>query len=234
MEILGLIRAEHGLTAADIAARTGLHLNTVRAHLDRLVEAGILVKARASAGQPGRPAWRYRAIADDPAPAPYRALAAALIEHLASAGDEAPAVAARAGESWGRDLAAAVAPTAPVDTALAVLDGLGFDPARQPDDTETVVHLRRCPFLDLVGKQPDVMCGLHAGVVRGALRAAGAPDATVILEPFGAPTACVVRMLGAEPSAPGAEPSAPGAQPPDSGAQPPDSGAKPPASGAQP
>ncbi|MFC7479340.1 helix-turn-helix transcriptional regulator [Luedemannella flava] len=202
VEILGLVRAENGLSAADVAERTGLHLNTVRAHLDRLVDAGILVKARASAGQPGRPAWRYRAVADDPAPAPYRALASALLEHLAAAGEDARETAARAGEGWGRSLAAAVPTAPPVDTVLAVLDGLGFDPGEQPSDTgDTVVHLHRCPFLDLVGKQPDAMCGLHAGVVRGALREAGAPDATVVLEPFGAPTACVVRMLlpGARP-----------------------------------
>ncbi|WP_165823280.1 helix-turn-helix domain-containing protein, partial [Micromonospora globispora] len=59
--ILKLVRdAEGGMTAAEVAERTGQHLSTTRTHLDRLVEAGLLVKARASGGQAGRPAWRYR------------------------------------------------------------------------------------------------------------------------------------------------------------------------------
>jgi predicted ArsR family transcriptional regulator len=199
VEILRLVRAEPGLSAADVAARTGLHLNTARTHLDRLVDAGVLVKARASAGAPGRPAWRYRAVADDPAPAPYRSLAAALLENLGGPGGDSRAAAGKVGESWGRSLAASVPPAEPVAKMLTVLTGLGFDPVRQPadaagPDTATVVHLRTCPFLDLVGQNPDAMCELHAGVVRGALRQAGEADGDVTLEPFGAPAACVVRL----------------------------------------
>src|SRR5689334_8819464 len=71
VSIMKLVRASGaGITAAEIAESTGLHLSTARAHLDRLVDAGMLVKARASGGAPGRPAWRYRAVAADPAPAP--------------------------------------------------------------------------------------------------------------------------------------------------------------------
>jgi predicted ArsR family transcriptional regulator len=207
--ILRLVRAaDAGLTAGDIADRTGLHFSTVRAHLDRLVEAGLLVKARASDGAPGRPAWRYRAAAAEPAPAPYRALAAALLDHLATAGG-GTAAAVRAGQAWGRRLATTGGePAGPVEVAVAVLDRLGFDPQRRPGPTttgygdakpgpvdgEVEVHLLTCPFLDLVGQQPDVMCALHAGLIRGALHGAGVPDAEAVLEPFAAPNACVARL----------------------------------------
>jgi predicted ArsR family transcriptional regulator len=198
--ILRLIRAAGaGLTGAEISARTGLHPSTVRVHLERLVEAGLLVKARASGGVPGRPPWRYRIAAPEPAPAPYRTLATALLEHLATTtttgGGASAAVAA--GRAWGRRLAAATAgPAGPVETAVDVLGRLGFDP-RLPggsggDGVE--VHLHSCPFLELVGQHPDVMCGLHAGMVQGVVRAAGAPDGQATLEPFAAPTACVVRL----------------------------------------
>jgi predicted ArsR family transcriptional regulator len=257
--ILRLVQAaDAGLTAGDVAERTGLHFSTVRAHLERLVEAGLLIKARASDGGPGRPAWRYRAAAPEPAPAPYRTLAAALLDHLATAGGGVPA-AARAGQAWGRRLAAALpSPTSPVEATLAVLRDLGFDPhlhqvsgaeppapgtdrssseAEHPpgdqesstvdvrtspaaatrsaraagrsapdptsspratessprDTTDVEVHLRTCPFLELVGQQPDVMCALHAGVIRGVLRTVG--DAgEAVLEPFAAPNACVARL----------------------------------------
>ena len=206
--ILRLVRAAGaGLTAGDVAEHTGLHFSTVRAHLDRLVEAGLLVKARASGGAPGRPAWRYRAAAADPAPAPYRILAAALLEHLATTGGGIPA-AVQAGQTWGRRLAGTVAASeGPVETAVAVLTELGFDPRRQPADAvgadgaesvsaagEVEVHLHACPFLELVGRQPDVMCALHAGLIRGVLHEAGAPDGQAVLEPFAAPTACVARL----------------------------------------
>jgi len=209
--ILHLIReADEGLTATDVAEHTRLHYSTVRAHLEQLTEAGLLVKGRASGGQPGRPAWRYRAATLDPAPGPYRSLAAALLDHLAtSRGGVRTAV--RVGEAWGRQLVAALPSrpesaslpgaqparsAGPVDSVLAVLEGLGFGPRRQPGPGDDVieVHLHTCPFLELVGQQPDVMCNLHAGVIRGALRAAGAPRGAAVLEPFAAPTACVARL----------------------------------------
>ncbi|MBX6748074.1 MAG: hypothetical protein IRY85_00130, partial [Micromonosporaceae bacterium] len=170
---------------------------------------------------------------------PYRTLAAALLEHLATAGGGVP-VAAQAGQAWGRQLAAALPqPTSPVDATVTVLRDLGFDPhlhrvgdaeTPAPDaksstpgpgsstvDTEgrdagssagetggsagetgnagdVEVHLRTCPFLELVGQQPDVMCALHAGVIRGVLRTVGAADGEAVLEPFAAPNACVARL----------------------------------------
>lgn len=209
--ILKLVRtADDGLTANEVAAAVGLHVSTTRAHLDRLTDAGLLVRARSSGGRPGRPAWRYRAAASDPAPAPYRSLAAALLDHLSGSGPDTRAAAVRIGEDWGRQLARAVpaksAPNGgssgkPVDTVIGVLNGLGFAPRQVPDppDGTTEVHLHTCPFLDLVAGHPDAMCGLHLGVVRGALEQAGGTGTGTSLEPFGAPTACVVRIPGERP-----------------------------------
>lgn len=197
-QILRLIRATAaGLTGAEVTAGTGLHPSTVRVHLERLVAAGLLVKARASGGAPGRPPWRYRVAAAGPAPAPYRTLAAGLLDHLATAGGGAPAAVA-AGHAWGRRLAGAAGrPPGPVEATVDVLRELGFDPQRADSGgaggDQVEVHLRTCPFLELVGQHPDVMCGLHAGMIQGALRG-GAPGGDAVLEPFAAPGACVVRL----------------------------------------
>jgi predicted ArsR family transcriptional regulator len=195
--ILRLIQAEAGLTGGEVTARTGLHPSTVRVHLERLVQAGLLVKARAAGGVPGRPPWRYRIAAPQPAPPPYRTLAAALLDHLATTGGGAPA-AVVAGQAWGVRLAADPArPAGPVEAAVDVLQELGFDPHRVPAGAaggEVEVHLRTCPFLELVGQHPDVMCGLHAGLIQGVVRAAGLPGSHASLEPFAAPTACVARL----------------------------------------
>src|SRR5512138_2907382 len=85
----------------DLARALGLHTNTVREHLDRLVEGG-LVRSEASppAGR-GRPALRYRATAaSGGADDGYRALASALVDQLAVA-DDPVAASEAAGERWG-------------------------------------------------------------------------------------------------------------------------------------
>lgn len=195
--ILRLVRAApDGLTAGEVAATTGQHLSTTRAHLDRLVAARLLVRDRSPDGTPGRPAWRYRAAEPDPAPAPYRSLAAALLDHLAAS--PAPgATAARAGQGWGRRLAAASAGGDAARAVVRIFDGLGFAPVLVG---EREVRLRACPFLDLVAEHADTMCGLHLGVARGVLAAIGMPDTAIELDPFGAPDACVLRLPTSSPS----------------------------------
>src|SRR5436190_5299086 len=47
-------------SAPELAAATGLHLNTVRAHLQALESAGIAQRLTKRAGKRGRPTVRYR------------------------------------------------------------------------------------------------------------------------------------------------------------------------------
>jgi predicted ArsR family transcriptional regulator len=203
-------RAPDGITAAEVVEATGLHSSTVRAHLDQLTESGLLTRVRRGDGSPGRPAWRYFASGTGAPPppadtaAPYRGLAAALIGHLARDTDDPHAAGVRAGRDWGRALAAphAADPThptgrrAPVDGLLRVLDQLGFTPqvVEQPEPGAAVVALRTCPFLDLARGNPDVVCGVHQGVIGGALGALGASTVDTELEPFALPGACLVRV----------------------------------------
>jgi predicted ArsR family transcriptional regulator len=207
--MLDLVRsADGGLTAGQVVEATGLHPSTVRAHLDQLTESGLLTRHRHGDGSPGRPAWRYQAVprpdGDDGQPTdahrPYRELAAALIEHLARDADDPHTAGVRAGRGWGRALAAPLAGATsrkgPVDGLVRVLDQLGFTPqvVERPDPGSAVVHLRSCPFLELALANPDVVCGVHQGVIGGALGALGASAADADLQPFAAPGACVVRV----------------------------------------
>jgi predicted ArsR family transcriptional regulator len=197
-------QAEGGLTAAQVAEATGLHPSTVRAHLEQLAETGFLLRHRRSDGLPGRPAWRYQAAPGaDPSPgtggdSPYRDLAAALVDHLARAEDDPHAAGVRAGRAWGRSLAAPLGRVAPMDGLIGVLEQLGFGPQRvgRASADVAVVHLRSCPFLALAETHPDVVCGVHEGVIGGALGALGAAGADTDLEPFALPGACVVRIRG--------------------------------------
>jgi len=170
-----------------------------------LAKSGLLARDRRGDGSPGRPAWRYQAVArpeenDHGAARPYRDLAAALIGHLARDADDPQTAGVRAGRDWGRSLAVplrdAAVRIAPVDGLVQVLDRLGFTPqvVDRPDPGAAVVHLRTCPFLDLALANPDVVCGVHLGVIGGALGALGASAADTDLEPFAAPGACVVQV----------------------------------------
>jgi len=192
-EILSLVQqAPTGVTTAEVAAKTGLRPSTVRSHLDHLVGAGLLVKARANSGLPYRPAWRYRPAATDPAPTLYRYLLAAVLQHLAAAGDDTRSGAVHVGFRWGRLLGRGHHPVAAV---MEVLRALGFNPREMTSGgTGTEIHLLACPYLQLVRRHPDAMCGIHAGIIRGVLHRTGEPDHDVVLEPFGAPAACVVRL----------------------------------------
>ncbi|HET6533680.1 MAG TPA: helix-turn-helix domain-containing protein [Actinoplanes sp.] len=198
-ELLELVRAAPiGVTSAEVAAKTGLRPSTARTHLDHLVETGLLVKARASAGLPYRPAWRYRSAPADPAPTAYRLLIAAVLEHLAASGESGRAEAALVGQRWGASMAGAVADRTDVTQAVAaVLEALGFSPRPVPGRSAggpVELHLMTCPYLELVRAHPDAMCGLHAGIVTGLVRAGGQPADAAVLEPFAAPDACVVRF----------------------------------------
>lgn len=205
--------ADAGLTAAQVAEATGLHPSTVRAHLDQLVESGLLTRHRRGDGSPGRPAWQYQVVPrpaatderDTGADRPYRELAAALVAHLARDADDPYTAGVRAGRDWGRTLAGPLAGsparTAPVDGLVQVLDQLGFAPrlVEHPGPGTAVLHLRSCPFLDLARANPDVVCGVHEGVIGGALGALGASAADTDLQPFAAPGACVVRIRARVP-----------------------------------
>ena len=74
-----LRRTRRALGVRELADAVGLHPNTVRGHLDQMVETGLIDRVRAEPSGRGRPAFRYAAspgAQQDDASA-YRALAAA-------------------------------------------------------------------------------------------------------------------------------------------------------------
>jgi hypothetical protein len=59
---------------------------------------------------------------------------------------------------------------------VGILADLRFDPAPTRDATE--VRLRACPILDAAKANPDIVCSVHLGIVRGALDQLGAARIT--------------------------------------------------------
>ena len=189
----------------ELAGELGLHPNSVREQLDRLVESGLVRRAPSPPARRGRPALRYRAAPDVDEAASYRSLARVLADALARVPDtDARTVAA--GERWGRTairgssegpIAPGTAAAEPTERLLALLDAGGFAP--EPRAAGEPIRLRRCPFGPLAADQPSVVCGVHLGLMRGALEELGAPFDAVRLEPFVEPDLCVAHLAPRHP-----------------------------------
>jgi predicted ArsR family transcriptional regulator len=54
--------------------------------------------------------------------------------------------------------------------------------------------MRRCPFHDLAEVNPGVVCGVHRGLVGGALAELGSKATVTSLDVFPRPGVCVLRL----------------------------------------
>ena len=197
--LLAVLRqADDPVGVRELAETVGLHPNSVREQLDQLVDAGLVARGIAPPAGRGRPGLRYVAAPGDgdPDSNAYRELARVLADQLALQ-LEAAAVAVAAGERWGRAMAVDVAHTptaaAAAERLVMLLDEAGFAPER-PSALGDPIRLRHCPFGSLARDHQDVVCGVHLGLMRGALRELGAPLDAIRLEPFVTPDLCVAHL----------------------------------------
>ncbi|HEY2815185.1 MAG TPA: helix-turn-helix domain-containing protein [Acidimicrobiales bacterium] len=179
---LELARAPHPLATADIAETLGLHVNTVRPHLERMREVGLLEVQSDNRGSVGRPQHRYLLAPDAPSlglePPTFPILARMLLRaaRLAGAGAED---AADAGREQGRVGGAKVKRRSCIDALVGELDRLGFDPAIAGDYDTATIAFAHCPFRELAEANPDLVCSLHRGMVEGFVEAAGEGEVEV-------------------------------------------------------
>jgi predicted ArsR family transcriptional regulator len=202
--------ATDGGEVPELATTLGLHVNTVRAHLAVLQDAGLVRSQPDARGRPGRPRLVYRptaAAADALAPRPpgdpepgYRVLAELLAGQLAASTERPADVATELGASWGRgtvgaEVATPLGDAAAIERVLALLDEAGFGPERiAGPDGQVQVWLHRCPFAEVARHQPDVVCSVHLGFLRGALDALGSDVEVADLTPFARPDRCLAEL----------------------------------------
>ena len=168
---LELARASTPLATAEIAEHLDLHPNTVRPHLERMRDVGLLEVVTDPRGAVGRPQHRYSLAPDAPAlgfePPAFPVLARMLLR-LAATAELPMADAVEAGREQGAEAARRHAPAlACEDALLAELTTLGFDPESVGDDHSVTVGFTRCPFRELAEANPELVCGLHRGLVEG-------------------------------------------------------------------
>ncbi|WP_310741995.1 helix-turn-helix domain-containing protein [Microbispora sp. H13382] len=218
-----LRKAGRPMAIPEIAAAVGLHPNTVRGHLALLVEHGYANGGREDRERPGRPRLLYSATAGPDADERrnYRLLAEVLLTYLSGLDENRGAAAISAGRAYGErtgkragsradeqappartttGTTAAAGDRSPMEAGLAaataeiveLLDDAGFDPL--PVDDGSRIELRRCPFRELAQADPEVVCGVHLGLMQGALAEMGAPPDMVRLQPFVRPGLCVATL----------------------------------------
>jgi predicted ArsR family transcriptional regulator len=197
---LELARSPHPLATADIAETLGLHVNTVRPHLELMREVGLLEVQSDNRGSVGRPQHRYLLAADAPSlglePPTFPVLARMLLRAAALAGT-GPEEAADAGREQGRADGFAAQRGPCLEALVSELDRLGFDPAVAGDDETATIAFAHCPFRELAEANPDLVCSLHRGLVEGFVDVVG--DGEVEVADFHSlvdRTPCQVELVG--------------------------------------
>lgn len=191
--------------AVELAAQLGLHVTTVRFHLDSLCDDGAIVRTTLRRPGKGRPRTGYRAVQQR---VDYRILAEVLAMELGHNAQARARRAQQAGKKWAASMAAteesgpggaAATSAANADDVLdraaartaAAFTQMGFAPelvaTKQPirassargraaPRQERVIRLHACPVRDLARARPEVVCEVHRGLLEGLLNKAVTAD----------------------------------------------------------
>ncbi len=223
--VLELVHEYDGaIDAEELAARMGLHVTTVRFHLDALCSEGVIERTRITRTGRGRPRTGYLAVQGR---LDYRRLAEILALELGDTADKRRRRAEAVGRRRAKRIAAGsarediVAQHGP-DTArprktledqaamvASVFARMGFGPELTPAATSTAgaqqtIRLHTCPVRDLARAHPEVGCALHRGLLQGLLANPAAteghstapqPVMQAELEPFVEPDLCLARVI---------------------------------------
>jgi predicted ArsR family transcriptional regulator len=192
------------VSVRELSTRLSLHPNTLRPHLRRLEDAGLVTREVERKAGVGRPQTMYSAAEPHAADGrDYRLFAEILsgIVHGKRSLDRAEALA----EEWGKYLVTQERPkpgaTLPGRRNLAMLQeamsGAGFDPRFRRKEGERVeILFRDCPAKELVDEHRELVCTLHRGLIRGMLAATTPPMTLEEFFPLEDRTLCRAAALG--------------------------------------
>jgi len=186
----------------ELAARLSLHPNTLRPHLRRLEEAGLVRREVRKGTSVGRPQTLYSAVERERREDRDYRLLAEILAGMAS-GARARERASGLARDWGEYLAIrggpkpgtrAASPLAVLQEAMA---SAGFDPRfRRGSGGRVEVTLRDCPFRDLLDDHRDLVCSVHRGLVEGMLGALKPPLVLADFEPLAERGTCRLVARG--------------------------------------
>ena len=184
VEILHLLQEQPRRTVAELVEATDLHANTVREHLQRLIDDGYVVSATEHRTTRGRPRVLYSATdgVSSQSAVQHRRVRAA-----AERGDLMRRV--LPGDTDALDTDA----LHQIDALVEDLIDAGFDPLI--DERELTVELTPCAQASVQAEHREVLCRVHLGIMQSVLSAADGPLAVDGMRPSCDPRECVVQLL---------------------------------------
>ncbi|MSS83245.1 helix-turn-helix domain-containing protein [Actinomycetaceae bacterium WB03_NA08] len=185
-EIIEELALSGSLTAQELGKQLDLHVNTVRFHLQMLVDAGLVETQSQVLPRRGRPKHLYSVVPDreETAIAEMVEVMAEVMDSPHPIDDEALV---EAGRRWGERLEEC-------GDVVRVLDTLGF----APEESGSTIALRQCPFKKAGQRHPQIVCQIHLGMVR-QMMSKERPGAHVTLLPLVEPDLCLIKV-GSEQS----------------------------------
>lgn len=170
---------QHGSrTVAELARAIGLHHNTAREHLHRLIDAGLVESESIRSHRKGRPRILYRMVRR--VDSPRKAWLESLEQKAARGRKLLPIVEASGDRTESRQL----------DALDNHMDRCGFEVEIQQDQNRMLMH--ECPFGDLAKENPQV-CQVHFELVKDVLELADGPLQATEVHPFLKPNLCAVE-----------------------------------------
>src|SRR5436305_2934216 len=152
-------------TLPELAGAAGVHLNTVRPHVQALEESGVVTREKEALQGRGRPRVVYRlAPGWTPPTTDFLGLAELLAATLLRTSPSAADLRA-VGLEWGRWLLGRPGAHDVAEELPLALEQLGFH-ARVSGD---VLHLSACPCTLVVPGRPELLCELVVAVADGLL-----------------------------------------------------------------
>lgn len=184
VEIMHLLQDRPHWAISELAKATHLHDNTVREHVQRLIDAGYVIAEIERRATRGRPRLLYSAATgSDAASSP---VAARRAEEAARRGDLLRRFYGSGGD-------AELGPDAlhQLDALVDDLGDAGFDPA--VDEQRLTVDLTPCPHAS-AAEHRGTLCDVHVGLMDSVLAQAGGPLRVAGIAPSCDPTQCVVHL----------------------------------------
>lgn len=188
VRILHLVQTRPERTIGELCEATGLHANTVREHLQRLIEGGYVIQATERRTTRGRPRTLYSAATG--APDASSPVLRDKVAEAARRGDLMRRILAETDSELGREA------TYQLDALVEHLEESGFEPV--VDEDRLTVELSPCPHAASTPEHRPMLCQVHLGLMQGVLTQAGGPLAAACVRAPRSPEECTVQLRLAE------------------------------------
>ena len=186
VEILHLVQEEPQRTVSELVSATKLHPNTVREHLQRLMDDGYVVSETEHRTTRGRPRVLYSASDGVTACSPVQRRKA---RAAAERGDLMRRI--LPGSAPELDTAA----LHQIDALVEDLEGAGFDPL--VDESELTVELTPCAHASAQASHRETLCSVHLSIMQSVLSSADGPLSVDGMRSSCDPRECIVQLLHA-------------------------------------